>query len=194
VTVTGDYFGNPTARGWAWQDLQGLGSGNRLLEYVVLSQNGVGDYNLREDSIKTLNDIKATVKLDLQAMFKTLLPFNVSGYVDLRDLGETAHLAMLSDNTLLRETVTEWFATYGLAEEINMLGYGGYETWTSRACAYPLDTVDAGYGLGFDFLANKYLTGLTIGLRYKYLTHQDLNYGIRNFDGYTFNLGATVTY
>jgi hypothetical protein len=195
VPVTKDNWGGPlnVPGQWNWDDLQCFGSWN-FGEILLLSQNGLGDPNLRQDSVKTVNGIQASAKLDLQALMHTNLPFLIQGTGELRDTDESIHLARYTDGDLLSQAVCNGYLTIGLNDAVNLLGRVSYETWQAKSGCFPVSTQDDALGLGFDFILEKYLSGLTVGARYQWMDHWDANYPQRNFMGFAFNIGTNFSY
>jgi hypothetical protein len=107
-----------------------------------------------------------------------------SGYTEIRDVAEQITLATYSDKYLLSQQVSECYLTIGLNQMLTFQGYGGYETWVSKAGCFPLDQNDTMAGLGLDISLGKWVSGMAFKLRYIIFGHQDMNYSTRNWNGY----------
>lgn len=163
-------------------------------ETLLLSQNGVGDANLRADSLKSLNSLQAGLSIDGAAIFERLLPFEITLNSEWRDTAEQARAASFAGDGLLAQGIAESAFRWGLSGECDLVGLLAYESWQSRASLFPLDYADTMWGLGFDFRLDKYLSGLKSDLRYRNLSHQDLNFAQRDFSGWGLDFETNLSF
>ena len=195
-TVTTDYYGQPITKApnqWNWQDAQNLAQ-PAVVENILLSQKGLGDPNLRADSIKTLNFLRGTWNLDLQALLDTPWPVSINGFSEIRAVSEQIGLASYSDKNLLSQQVSESYLTVGCSQMLTLQFYGGYENWLSNAGYFPLASYDRDLGWGFDLALSRYVSGLNFTLRNDFFAHNDQNYRARDWEGYDLNAYARLIF
>ncbi len=189
VLSNGIPYGTPPA-GVYWDDLTQLFY-RWTTQTIWLSQNGVGDPNLRADSVKYLNSARLDWTIDFQALMGSELPRNLKLFSQYEDTAEQLQAPGLGAAPLLRQVADGADLLWDLNEAWEIVAMAGYETWNSQYSYFPVAFLEKTAGLGVNLQLAPLLRGLTVNLRCRYYGHEDLNFENRSFSGWIATLGST---
>jgi hypothetical protein len=176
-----------------WQQISQLDF--RETQYtLLLTQNGVGDPHLMQDSVKTLNYASGTLNFDIASLLSRTLPFELDVIGEFRDLADMPGVPALTGSHFFSQQIGVAFLTYAMTPSVNFLGMGGYETWRSEHSYYPVNMQVREVGTGFDWKLDPIVTGLQFNFRVTQMNFDDLNIASRELSLLTLNVGSTLSY
>lgn len=184
---------NPTGE-VNWDDLEQLGWRNTT-QTIWLSQNGVGDNNLRADSTKYYNTFRADLSLDLGSIFKSPRKDHLQLYTELRDTAEELRLAIGATPDLLYQSIYGMDYIWQFATNWEFVATAGQEVWTSDMSYYPVQFIDNTAGIGFNSLLSHIVAGgLEVNYRFLLMQHEDSNFAEKDFSGWRGTVGLTYIF
>lgn len=189
------YKGN--AGGTTWQRLQKLTSGGRRdnQEIVWLSQNGAGDPNALEDSVKFINSAQLNASMQLDSLFHLERPFTLNVSSSMTSVDTSLHPWTANDQSdIMVQQISNVSTAIQVTKRFSINGGFGYETSVINRTQFPISNLEHLWGVGLNMDFPDFLTGLSQGISFSGSEHFDPNYSFRHFSQWSTGMSIFVQF